>query len=551
MSTGAEALRSSIVGRATRLTRDIRAKLLFLTLVCALTPLTAVGVFSYRTARSIIVEKVYAQLLAQAASSEQRLRLALAERAAETEVFATALLVRDSLEQWRRAKADESVETAERARDRLERYLTQVRERYPLYRGLLLLDSEKRVVAGTGTLQGEAGQALSPSAPGFEADLYLDRSGAEPTLLIRKQVSSQGGSLLGSLRSISGLAELWPHVSFETGTEIGHLRVIDTEGTILFDAREGTTDLEAVIPSRAQSLCRSRNHEVAEYRDESGEGVLGTCSYLSSVELGLLVEVNAHDAFAPSFRLRRNIFWISLTAAVATAAITWFLVVGMMRPVDALIAGAKAVSEGELEHRIPVVSADQIGFLTEAFNRMTEALQKSRAKLETLSGTDELTGLYNRRFLAKAFESELSRADRSGEALSLLMIDLDHFKDYNDRWGHLKGDEFLRGTADFLKEILRPVDVIVRYGGEEFLVLLSATQQDAATQAAERVRHGFADRSDTTGQEPGMTVSIGVATFPRNGTTERELVQAADGALYLAKKAGRNRVVTSQDTPAG
>ena len=529
--------------RTTGLAQDLRTKILVLVVASALIPLTAVGVFSFFTAKSIIVEKVYTQLLGQVASSEQSLRLIFTDRAADTEIFATALLVQDSLEQWRRATTAGETAAGQRARSRLGQYLAQVQERFPLYQGLLLLDGDGHHVASTGLISVDGDPDTQLPAESLGAAFHLDRSGPEPRLYLSEPVLSRDGSVLGTFYSISGLEEMWRRLAVEAAAVLGRLRVIDPVGKVLFDSRPGLLPSNDLRGSEGDKLCRGAQGEIAEYRDETGEGVLGTCRYLPKEQLGLLVEVQARHAFAASRRLRNTIFFISLAAALLTASTAWFLVVGMTRPVAALTAGARAVSQGELSHRIPVTSSDQIGYLTEAFNRMTEALQESRAKLERLSATDELTGLFNRRHLAKAFESELSRAERSDKPLSLLMIDLDRFKDFNDRWGHLKGDEFLREAGAVLQRKLRPTDILARYGGEEFVVLMPGTPQDQAVLVAERVREAFADRGIASGLEPRITVSIGVASFPQDGATAKELVEAADGALYLAKQAGRDRVV--------
>jgi diguanylate cyclase (GGDEF)-like protein len=525
----------------TLLTRDLRTKLLVLVLASALIPLTAVGLLSYFTARGIILDNVYTQLIGQADTTEELVRLEFDERAADTEIFATAQLVQDSLERWRAGDEGGPLASQE-ARQGLERYLEQIRERYPLYRSLLLLDGDGHLVTRAGNLPG-GGDSESLDLP--LAVWFLDQSGAEPILYLRKPVTGRQDELLGHLYSVSGLEELWRHMALEARAELGRVRVVDPQGAILFDSLPSSIP---TLPGRAVEgarLCRSGRSGIAEYWSESGEPVLGTCHFLADEQLGLLVEVKGRDAFAASRSLRNTILSISMAAAAVTAGLAWFFVAGIARPVDSLIAGAKAVSEGELSHRIQVTSKDQTGYLTHAFNRMTQALQESQAKLEKLSGTDELTGLMNRRHLAKAFQAELNRVERSGAPLSLLMVDLDHFKDYNDRWGHLEGDEYLQAAGAFLQKLLRPSDVIARYGGEEFLALMPGTTTDQAAAVAERIRQAFTELQIGKNPERRLTVSIGVAGTLEDGSEERELIEAADRALYLAKKKGRNRVVRS------
>ena len=544
---GSGPARESVLRKSTirtLLTRDLRTKLLLLVLASALVPLSAVGLLSYFTARNIILDNVYTRLIGQADATEKLVRHEFDERAADTEIFATARLVQDSLDLWK-DPAGRGSPGSRQARTNLEQYLQQVRDRYPLYRSLLLLDAEGRLVTHAGTLP----PVSDPELPVFPTtDLFLDQSGEEPMLYIRMPVSGRNDQLLGHLYSLSGLEELWQRLELEARAELGRVRVVDPTGVLLFDSLPSSIPTLPRLAVEGAKLCRSGRSGIAEYWSESGEPVLGTCHFLSDEQLGLLVEVKGRDAFAASRSLRNTILSISSAAAAVTAGLAWFFVAGIARPVNSLIAGAKAVSEGELSHRIQVTSRDQIGYLMQAFNRMTEALQEGQAKLEKLSGTDELTGLMNRRHLAKAFQAELNRAARSGDSLSLLMVDLDHFKDYNDRWGHLEGDEYLQAAGALLQKLLRPSDVIARYGGEEFLALMPATTIDQAAAVAERLRRAFAKLQVGSGPERQLTISIGVAGSPDDGSEERELIEAADRALYLAKKKGRNRVVRSQPT---
>ncbi len=162
---------------------------------------------------------------------------------------------------------------------------------------------------------------------------------------------------------------------------------------------------------------------------------------------------------------------------------------------------------------------------------------------------DPLTGLYNRRHFEERLASELAAAQRHGRPVSLLMADVDHFKAINDAHGHLAGDEALKMVAFVLRGAVRKEDVLARYGGEEFVIVARETPLEGAESLAERIRRAIErSRCAWQGQDLGVTVSIGVtvsvgaAEFVR-GRTERDLIEAADKALYLAKEAGRNRVM--------
>ncbi len=183
----------------------------------------------------------------------------------------------------------------------------------------------------------------------------------------------------------------------------------------------------------------------------------------------------------------------------------------------------------------------------------THELAEANTRLAQLAVTDGLTGLYNHRHLHERLSLEVERSQRSGLPLSLLMLDVDHFKQFNDSYGHPAGDEVLRQVARVLNDARRANDVVARYGGEEFAVILVDTAKFTAAKVAERVReriaaHDFTDAATTAGKGTNITVSLGVATFPDDGSDAEGLVRAADTALYAAKRAGRNRVVLSTGT---
>jgi two-component system cell cycle response regulator len=167
-------------------------------------------------------------------------------------------------------------------------------------------------------------------------------------------------------------------------------------------------------------------------------------------------------------------------------------------------------------------------------------------QLERLAALDSLTGLYNRRFGLARLDEELSRARRSAACLGLIMLDIDHFKRVNDRRGHLAGDRVIRMVAQTVAGRIRQGDVAVRYGGEEFLVVLPGADLGFTGQVAERIRAGVAAQACVhDGGEIRVTVSLGVAALPEvTADRAQQLIQAADQALYRAKAGGRDRVET-------
>jgi diguanylate cyclase (GGDEF)-like protein len=186
----------------------------------------------------------------------------------------------------------------------------------------------------------------------------------------------------------------------------------------------------------------------------------------------------------------------------------------------------------------------QAAEITRLEGRLTEALKElenTSARLKETSFKDELTGLYNRRFLFVRLEEEISRHRRFGHPVAIVLFDLDGFKEVNDEQGHMIGDETLRDIAQVLMRYSRGINVVARYGGDEFSILLVETSKAGATLYAERIRQIISNYPYAHGMR--VTASFGVASLPDDeAETSEDLVRIADEALYVAKRGGKNQV---------
>ncbi len=250
----------------------------------------------------------------------------------------------------------------------------------------------------------------------------------------------------------------------------------------------------------------------------------------------------------------------------------------VLQPLEAVRDMAQDIADGRYETRLSATGRKEMDQLGHALNEMADRIVRQRShmearvanrtqelkranraltglnrqlndavgQLEQLARTDELTGLLNRRAFLETLDFELRRSNRTGSPLSLLMLDVDHFKAYNDTHGHPAGDRLLERVSRVFQGRLRTIDRVARYGGEEFAVILLDTGPAEAVGVGEKLAAEVrcTDFAGAERSQPGgrITVSVGVATRPRRGCSAAELLEEADKALYLAKERGRNRV---------
>jgi diguanylate cyclase (GGDEF)-like protein len=232
-------------------------------------------------------------------------------------------------------------------------------------------------------------------------------------------------------------------------------------------------------------------------------------------------------------------FWELALLAVAMAA-------GYLGAIGVLIAEGDSLQWGrEIQIAITLLIAGLFsGIILERLKRERLETKQLRHKLAELAATDPLTGLPNRRRFEEVLARELERGNRYGTACSVAILDLDHFKRFNDRLGHLEGDEILRNVASLMRAEVRVTDVCARIGGEEFGVVMMETDKQDAVLVVERLRRAVETHPVLERKGVGhLTVSGGVAGSPEDSRDARRLVELADRALYAAKAAGRNRVV--------
>lgn len=241
---------------------------------------------------------------------------------------------------------------------------------------------------------------------------------------------------------------------------------------------------------------------------------------------------------------------IILLATIAGTAFAFVVMRHLLLPVGDLARGLKSY---RLESHIPRLVKqrdDDLGRLTDEVRALINSLEEKLSRLKRQAFSDTLTGLGNRRWLAEVVSSEIARSRREQKPLSVIVLDIDHFKRINDAFGHDTGDEVLVAIAETAKRVLRPYDLVARLGGEEFCAFLPGTNLKEAMQIAERLREAIAALQIETLRGRHVTASFGV----HEGNIAREhfkdMLRIADDYLYQAKGGGRNQVQTIEAQPA-
>lgn len=245
--------------------------------------------------------------------------------------------------------------------------------------------------------------------------------------------------------------------------------------------------------------------------------------------------------------IERTIIFVTLTGLTIMLIIEYLVVRSILQPVQKLEEAVHGIAKGDYDRQVSIKTDDEFGRLATSFNEMATNLKKARNQLEQLSMQDGLTGILNRRALEQSLKSEISRAERFGNEFSLVMFDIDNFKQVNDSYGHLFGDDVLISVTREVEKHIRPIDQFGRYGGEEFIVIMPETGIEGAAKSAERLRMMIetVGLKDEQGQIVPVSASFGVACMPEEAASESELLGLADKRLYRAKHEGRNRIVSS------
>ena len=547
---------------------SIKTRIIVFALLATIIPSVSMGWLSYVQNRKFLNEKIKQELRVVTTQVSRELDLWLKDRLYDVRVFSSSYVVLENLDKI----VDKGVAHVENvvALRRLKDYLKSVREKIVDYEELMLLDLEGKIVA-TSSKQATSVTLPNKWLPRAQANKhtigkpYWDETLQAGVVVITQPVRAASERLLGVLTAKINFRTISKTLQNYAQGEIGELYLITGEGTLLVSSRPiSATFLETKLLGSTTRKLFLGEGDPQRYSGYHDEPVVGALKRMSELDWGVVAEKERAKAYAQIVRLRNVTLILVVGLLLFIGLGAYLLGLTLVRPLDRLTGGASKVAAGDLEVNLPVLSGSEVGYLTEVFNDMVarlrqgreqlavinETLRKKNKELHELSITDSLTGLYNRKHLMETLENEVARSKRHKHDFSVLVIDIDHFKEYNDTYGHLAGDEVLSRLATVFKESVRSCDYVARYGGEEFILVLPEIGPEDGVKAAERIRKKVAKESFAGDGKPiQVTVSVGVASYPKDGDDSQSIIRHADTALYKSKESGRNRVVLAGETP--
>ena len=525
----------------------IRRKILVVAIVATLLPSLLLGWISYYQTYALVCAKATQEMEAVLERASRGMDAWMQAKFDGLRVYSSSLMLVDNLTRHLHQTADSPPATQQ-----LGEFLRLVQDQVPDYQRLLVLDRSGDLVAQSLQVERETGIGKD----------WVDRLDQRRTLVAARSAAddasprylSLGVPIISTDAEEMGLlvAEL-PMAQMKQVLELSaeresELLLLGNHSEILLSSHDpgqtlahgGTIRDGSAEPLNAQGVLRYVNH--------NGVNVVGLSVPWSRLPWQLLVEKPYASVFAEVDRLRNGALLLLAMFLAGFGLLAYLLSQSILAPLSRLGEAAAAVAEGNLDIQLRIDNRDELGFTMTIFNDMVQRLRTGRERLEKISITDSLTGLYNRKQIIDSLELQFSRYRRSGVGFSLLMVDIDHFKRINDRYGHLAGDAALQQIGSIFKSVLRNIDIAGRYGGEEFLIILEQTDELQALETAERIR-SVTETSPLSfaGESIHYTVSAGVAAVVEGQVeSATSLIQLADRNLYLAKQRGRNQIATGR-----
>ncbi len=543
--------------------KSIRSKIFIFALLSTLIPSLVLGLLSFRQNEKLINNNVKRELRILASHASRELDAWINQNIHEANSLTSAKIIIDALSNV--ANIDNGY--FKTSPEMLTQYLRALHTKLETILELTVLDTNKNILASSS-------KHFQLNEP-FQSSWLKDRISHNPvisppqqhdqfntvTVSIAFPIISYDDYILGQLILTYDLKHIKPELKSSQKTFRGEILLIDSGGNVLLASHTDVTDS---APFNASTLNFLKNNpgEFIAFQDASRENVLGLAYTAENIPVTVVAEKSHRDVYA-AWTEQRDLFFILVGISILiVASIAIYLGHSIVTPLHKLIEATEQIVKGNLDIPIAEVKQqDEVGTLARMFNVMTEKLRQSQSKilaankamqqknqlLEKLSITDGLTGLFNRNKLNLIIEDQLLRFQRNERPFSILMIDVDHFKELNDKLGHVAGDEILATVAKNLMQSIRSIDFAARYGGDEFIVILTETAVSDALITAERIRAQTSEiECKAINKTINVTLSIGVIQSESKDSSPTTIISRVDHALYKAKHAGRNQAYAIQ-----
>jgi len=423
--------------------------------------------------------------------------------------------------------------------------------------GIFLFDNTYTLIAETPYSAGLRGNKAGVLTPFLESvknndfpdisNPYLSSKSKAPAIAVSSPVSDKKGHVIGFLVGSINLSKDYfveELMGYKIG-KTGYLYLFNADRTII------------VHPDKTRIMKQDVPLGVNKYFDMAVKGFEGSGETVNSRGVAQLVSfkhlrtVNwilasaypQDEAYAPVRDIRVSLLAAAALITFCSIILVWVLTSRIIAGLNNFTGQVRNIMEHpEGKHQITIDSNDEVTLLATTFNCLMSELDLTREELEKMTRTDHLTGLFNRRHLELEAPKLIQLSERKTTSTAVVMVDIDHFKKINDNYGHEAGDAVLVRLAAILQKSVRPYDLLVRYGGEEFLVLLPLCTSQESVEISERIRSAIQDTPIIfNNEELSITVSLGIYVADQIDDLQ-SAITLADGALYSAKNSGRNRV---------
>jgi len=519
-----------------------RFQVLGIVIASVLIPSFLGGWFASNRINDLLRNQVYGEIETRTQRLSEQLDDWLNNRSREIQAFTVSYLLNEDL---KRLHGRTSKGEKEESRKNINSYLSYLLEDNDFFSGITILNSDGSPLIA------------QPQENWQVADRFQDlpKNVQHVTEIVTKdgnrmmftQTMDLGKDLAPNYFSALMKIEHVQDKIMDLAPEGAVVYILDSEGNI----KAANVELDNVgkAPEGAIALLHEKE-ERSIYRGLQGKEVIATSATLGIPRWGVVLETSKKEALRPLVVFRRQIILMALGFAGLFLVPALLLARALILPLEELSRVSRRIRAGKPGLQVKTRIGGELGEFISTFNSMSVSLEDSlteitakNEELRVMSITDPLTGRYNRRYIEDYLARELDLAVRTKDPLTILMIDLDYFKEYNDTYGHIAGDMALKQLGNILMKTVRKTDVVARYGGEEWIVCLSHTDREGGAKIAEKLRKSIEKNVfHLKGQETLITVSIGLSTAPEDGTYYAEIVEAADTAMYLAKAGGRNQV---------